>query len=89
MPIGVDMDPCALELWAAIRAPHRVVAILLDELDHFLARVHAALDDFLGVINLVPPEVADVFMPCAARHPTRCTFDCCCHSHNPYIGADG
>lgn len=78
-PVVVDVHPSARKLRIAIRAPHRVVAILFNEGNHFFPCVNPTLDDPFRIIDLIPPEVADVFMPRAASHPASRTFYCCCH----------
>ena len=81
------MHPGTFELRVAIRAPHRVVAAFLNVGNHFFPCAEATLNDFSRVINLIPPEMADVFMPCAASHPTCRTSNGCCHDEIHIKGA--
>jgi hypothetical protein len=86
-PVAMDMNPCASELRIAVGAPHRKIAILFDVGNHFLPRAITALGYISRLINPVTPEMADVLMPCASRHPASRTFNCCCHGEALYENA--
>ena len=66
--VVVDMYPRALYLGIAIRAPHRVITVFFDVAYHLLARGKPALQSLPRLIDLIPPQVTDVFMPWATCH---------------------
>jgi len=83
--VAVDMDPSAFEQRVTVWTPHGLFPVLFDVGDHFFPGAVAALGHLSGVVNAIPPEMADMFVPCAASHPARRTFNCCCHFKTLYV----
>lgn len=51
-PVAVDMDPGALMLWIAIRAPHRGIPVLLDVGNHLVPSTVPTFQHLPGVVHL-------------------------------------
>lgn len=74
MSIVVHVHPRAGNRRIAVWAPHRSVAVFFNIANHLLPCGKATFQDLSRLIDLIPPEMTDVFMARAARHSTRCAF---------------
>lgn len=83
----MDMDPCAFNLRIAVGAPHGFFPVCLDVSDHLLPGAVAAFCRFPGIINTIPPEMANVLMARLASHPARRALNFCCHDKALYESA--
>jgi len=85
MSVVMDMHPCTRSVRIPVRAPDAIWAVLLNVLDHLIARGTAFFAGGSAIRYLDPPKKRNVFMSKSPGHLSSYTFDRRCHVAFPRI----